>query len=168
MKPKAPRWLTQSFADGVAERDPWACALAEHDPLKRPCSDKAEIFHYVNRQRIENALGALMPMTWDAVEDVVRIEIERAESYSDLALPDFYDPALWAPELILLAAWDPRVGGIGCSEHHPRIDSHLAPLPAERLIIPYHALPSHVTDWGEEKGLESQLEARFPKQEVVS
>lgn len=166
-KPKAPEWLRLSFRDGIDFRVSeehefpdgyYGCQLAQHDPLQRPCSGRLERFHWVNRQRIENAIAALMPTTWDAVEDVIRYR--SAESYRDAALPEYYDPALWAPELILIAAWDPRVGGIACEAHHRRFDSALTP----PLVVPYDALPSHVTDWAEEKGLESQLEARCPRQ----
>lgn len=151
-KPKAPRWLTESFRDGIDERGRiWestyfganpGCELAQHDPLHCPCCGRLERIHFVNRQRIENAMGALLPtnaedaMAWDR------------SFYED----DF--TFKWVPsDLVLLAAWDPRVGGISCQQHHRRYDNHATP----PLIVPYGALPSHVIDWAEDWGLESQL-----------
>lgn len=159
-KPKAPEWLRLAFKDGVDEREgDWAlmsdrayplarprCQLAQHDPLELPCSGRLERFHFVNRQRIENAMGALLPP---------RCELSRGGIY-----PYSRDEVA---ELILLAAWDPRVGGISCEAHHRRLDGALTP----PLIVPYGALPSHVTDWAADFGLESQLEARYPS-EVAS
>lgn len=159
MKPKAPEWLRLSFAEGVDERTREAnfggfpaydgargnCYLARHDPLHRPCSGRLERFHYVNRQRIENAMAALLlAARWE----------EFADGPEDSPFSN----------LILLAAWDPRVGGISCEGHHRRFDSALTP----PLVVPYDALPSHVTEWAESWGLESQLEARCPRPEVVS
>lgn len=144
-RPKAPRWLTGAFRDGIDERDTvvvssgerkyYGCQLAQHDPLERPCSGGLERFHWIGRQRVENAMGALlpylMPFDWRWDRD----------------------------EIILLAAWDPRNGGIACAdEHHARLDSHREPT----LIIPASALPSHVHDFAADWGLESQLEARYP------
>lgn len=161
-KPKAPRWLTESFRDGVDERDAWPlpgagvpaygigealCQLRQHDLLQRPCSGRLERIHYVNRQRIENAMGVLL--LGAVIDDgIYRYPFDR-----------------WmTSDLILLAAWDPRVGGIACQGMHRRFDNHATP----PLIVPYDALPSHVIDWAESWGLESQLEARCPRREVVS
>lgn len=152
MKPKAPRWLTESFRDGVDERETMralydlafkgtGCCLAQHDPHDRPCSGRLERFHYINRQRVENALGALLPRTpywhWPGERGITG------------ELRD---------ELILLAAWDPRVGGIGCEGHHRRLDSHLTP----ELVIAKSALPDHLLEFATDWGLESSLEERFP------
>lgn len=133
-KPKAERWLTQSFADGVAERDWHSCWLAQHDPEQRPCEGSAEIFHFVNRQRVENALYPILPDHWSS---------ER----------------WW--EVIHLACWDPRLGGIACEAHHRRLDSQAMP----PLKVPLDALPAHVTDWAQDYGMEAELERRFTASE---
>lgn len=152
-KPKAPRWLTEAFKDGIDERvaaelGVAECELAQHDPLERPCSGKLERIHWINRQRVENAM-------WDAFFGVVYLD----EVGCPVPIP--FD-SVW--ELVLLAGWDPRNGGIACAdEHHARLDSHREP----RLIIPASALPSHVHNFVADWGLESQLEARYPS-EVTS
>lgn len=151
MKPKAPRWLTEAFAVGVVEQtalrpspgagrtDIWDCWLAPHDPRHRPCSGRClERFHFVNRQRVENALGALLPSPPEVFH---RGEVE----------PD-------RRVLILLAAWDPRNGGIACEGHHRRLDSHATP----ELIVPHQTLPEHVIEFAADWGLESEIERRFP------
>lgn len=61
-------------------------------------------------------------------------------------------------DLILLAAWDPRNGGIGCVGHHRRFDSHATPT----LTVPRSALPDHVEEFAADWGLERQLEDKFP------
>lgn len=137
-KAKAPGWLRESFKDGIDERFweppiyvgptqgvyPGAnarCQLAYHDPLRRPCSGRLERFHWVNRQRIERAMDALLPRDTTFDENM-----ERAG-------------------LVLLAAWDSRIGAIACEEHHRRFDNHATP----PLIVPYEALPSHVIEWSD-------------------
>lgn len=130
-KPKAEAWLRESFATGVYERvaaenrrSALPCWLAQHDPRRRPCSGRGEIFHFIPRQRVENALGALLPTFPPAWEG------------PSFTLED-------ARELILLAAWDPRNGGIGCEHHHRRFDSHATP----ELSVPLAALPAHVIEF---------------------
>lgn len=152
-KAKAPRWLTTAFAQGVVELAPprpapaykgalGRCWLAQHDERRRPCSGRFERCHAIPRQRVENALGALLP-----------------------ELPPWWDggPAFKPEvrnELILLAAWDPRNAVIGCGEeHHPRWDLKRGPA----LTVPRDALPGHVIDFAADWGLESQLELRFPQ-----
>jgi len=165
VKPKAPSWLRESFKDGVDFRVSegrefsdgyYGCQLAQHDSLQLPCSGRLERFHWVNRQRIENAMGALL----------LGAEVE--EWWSDwngeeggAGTDCFTMPQDWLGEIVLLAAWDPRVGGIACEVHHRRYDRQLGPL----LTVFYDALPSHVIEWSEDWGLESQLEARCPRQE---
>lgn len=182
-KSKAPRWLTQSFADGADERlteehpvnrttrgaYPGAnalCWLAQFDPLERPCAGPLERMHVVHRQRIENAMGALLPDRWELL---AQLEAQMGE-------PDFWSGNYAATvakahgelmgagtltplaEVILLAAWDPRIARIGCAyEHHPRFDSKQTPT----LIVPRSALPDHVEEWATDWGLESQLEQKF-------
>jgi hypothetical protein len=157
MKPKAPRWLTEAFRDGVDERDAsawrkvtndrayWSahplCFLAQHDPLQRPCSGRLERMHFVNRQRVENALAMVLPIT----------------SYRTVSTQGLFADEI-ARDLILLAAWDSRNGGIACESHHRRLDSHATP----ELIVPHDALPDHVIEFGRDYGLESELERRYP------
>jgi len=120
-KPKAPAWLRESFRDGVDENysellvaDGEICAsrrfcyLAHHDD--RPCEGRLERFHYIPRQRVEHALGALLPLQF----------VAGLGAYE----PDY---VVVRRDLILLAAWDPRNGGIACEAHHRRFDGHLTP-----------------------------------------
>jgi hypothetical protein len=150
-KPKPPPWLTQAFAEGVVELAParpapaykgalGRCWLAQCDERQRPCSGRLERFHFIGRQRVENALRALLPP---------RRELPEGGIYP------YSKAEVW--DLILLAAWDPRNGGIGCEAHHRRFDGHLTP----SLQIPYLALPSHVVEFAFNWGIEAQLE-RFP------
>lgn len=154
-KPKAPRWLTEAFADGVDERAEYeaspmkhrriggvpACWLAQHDPARRPCSGKLERFHFIPRQRVEHALGAmLLWATFDNPDDAV-------------------DDDSLARELVLLASWDPRNGGIACEHHHRRFDGHATPA----LRIAWDYLPDHVDEFAMDWGLTDQLERRFPQ-----
>ena len=150
-RPKAPAWLRESFRDGVDEQAQRTavprvkpalaaegfqsiyCWLAQHDPLKRPCEGRLERFHWINRQRVENALGVLLRIQ-------VYIGSEEDREY-----------------LILLAAWDARNGGIGCEAHHRRFDSHATP----SLVVPRSSLPAHVEEFTADWGLELELERRF-------
>lgn len=160
-KPKAPRWLTEAFRDGVDERElnytprglSYDCWLAQFDPLQRPCSGPIERAHLIKRERVENALRALLP---DALEAVMQIGVQ---TIGRQFLED--DPALYSQtDLVLLAAWDPRNARLGCAhEHHPRFDSKQMPT----LIVPYAALPDHALEFAEERGLEHLLDDRFPK-----
>jgi hypothetical protein len=179
-KPKAPPWLTLAFAEGVTElelrstRFPAAypgaygrCWLAQHDERRRPCSGPLERAHLISRQRVEHALGALLPDRWELIN---QMEAQMGE-------PDFWSgnyaatvakahgeligSSLLHPlaDLILLAAWDPRNAVIGCSgEHHPRFDSHATP----PLVVPQSALPAHVFEFADDFGLETALNDRFP------
>lgn len=146
-KPQAPRWLTQSFADGVVEQmPPWPapayrgalgrCWLAQHDDRRRPCSGRLERAHLIPRQRVENALGALLP--WGAAG---------TEEWNHFA------------DLIQLAAWDPRNGVVVCEAHHRRFDSHLTPA----LTVPLDSVPDHLIDFAFDWGIDGQLD-RFPSE----
>jgi hypothetical protein len=166
---KAPRWLTESFRDGVDDRADLCCEsgetvecwLAQFDKAQRPCEGRVERFHFIGRQRVEHALGALLP---DAVELTVSVsELWRlAEEEPDAPVPTQHVD--WT-EVIQAAAWDSRNGGIACEAHHRRFDSHLVPLPSEELLIPYSALPEHVLEFAADWGLEDELEAKFGRQE---
>ena len=148
-KIKAPRWLTASFAEGVHELAPMRpapaykgalgrCWLAQFDDRMRACSGRFELAHLIPRQRVENALGALM-----------------VEDHAYLSERGFTDEMI--RDLILLAAWDPRNGIIACEGHHRRFDSHLTPA----LTVPRKALPGHAISFALDWGIEAQLD-RFP------
>jgi hypothetical protein len=156
-KPKPPRWLTQSFADGVDEQHPrWvggarvimhpreACQLAQFDHRRRPCEGRLERAHLVPRQRVENAI-------WEALREA---HIWRRQE-------GVCDPCLMFPwerdDLILLAAWDSRNAVIGCEGHHRRLDNHVTP----ELRIHAAALPDHAVEFIYDWGLESEAERRF-------
>lgn len=162
-KPKAPPWLREAFRDGVDEH--WVaqpcrgeerlsgvaaeCWLAQHDERQRPCSGPLERFHFITRQRVENALWALLPQ-WE------RCPVCEGDPSCEHCGGN---PAFAFPrdDLILLAAWDPRNGGIACEGHHRRFDNHATP----ELRVPRETLPSHVVEFAEDWGLESELERRF-------
>lgn len=147
-KPKAPRWLTEAFRDGVDERETvevrgerryYGCWLAQFDPLERSCDGPLERAHCIKRERVENALAALLPA---------------AGTYIGPEDGWVFDPV----DLILSAAWDPRNARIGCAhQHHPRFDSKQTPT----LIVPRSALPDHVEEFAADWGLESELERKF-------
>jgi len=65
-------------------------------------------------------------------------------------------------DLIELAEWDPRLAVPGCTEHHPRWDGHLAPLPSEQLRVMREEVPAEVEEGVEDWGLETPLEERCP------
>jgi hypothetical protein len=152
-KPKAPEWLREAFRDGVDERGAIAfrppppaypgadplCFLADHDPRRRPCSGRLERFHFISRQRVEHALAALLHETVDSTTGWWILPLDTRD-------------------LILLAAWDARNGGIACEGHHRRFDAHATPT----LKVPRVALPSHVLDFVGNWGLDEQVERRFP------
>jgi hypothetical protein len=148
-KAKAPEWLREAFRDGVEEHVAHlrglivhphdACFLARHDDRRRPCSGPYERFHFINRQRVENAMAALLPYAWEAD-----------------ALGAFLTETEWTrDDLILLAAWDPRNGGIACEGHHRRFDSHLTP----PLTVPRLQLPARVIEFVTDNGIEHELDS---------
>jgi hypothetical protein len=146
--------LTEAFRDGVDEREdarlfvprpppcarytapmPW-CFLGQHDPRQRPCVGQIERFHFIPRQRVELAI-------WQALRTVV--------------LPGE------GIEIMDVAAWDPRNGGIACEGHHRRYDSHLTP----ELRINADVVPLHVVEFTTDYGLELEFERRFVGAEVM-
>lgn len=168
-KPKAPAWLCEAFRDGVDDREmvyrdgverfrkkqrpyaganPW-CWLAQFDSRQLPCGGQPgkviERFHFIPRQRVENALGALLP----TVAEILYFG-EWSQDRQDRA-------ERLRRDLILLAAWDSRNGGLGCEGHHRRLDSQATPA----LSVPRLALPTHVEEFAADWGLESPLEDRF-------
>lgn len=177
-KAKAPRWLTESFRDGVDQfataeghppkpyplANPW-CWLARHDPARAGCDGALERFHYIGRQRVENALGALLPFAVDITfNDDGSINIGGPPPPVDAAGRISGPPPIaeeWRDEITLLAAWDPRNGGLGCEGHHRRFDGHQVSLPRHRIIVPRIALPGRVVDFAGDYGLESDLERKF-------
>lgn len=171
-KPQAPRWLTQSFADGVVEQMSLRptpaykgalgrCLLAQHDHLLRPCRGRLERAHLIPRQRVENALAALLPYVVDlAFNEDGSIDIDGPPPAVDSSGRIAGPPPIaedWRNELILLAAWDPRNGVIACEGHHRRFDSHLTPA----LTVRRDCLPTHLIEFASDWGIEGQLD-RFP------
>lgn len=161
-KPRAERWLTETFAAGVYERvmgeNPRRaipCWLAQHDPAHRLCSGPGEVFHFIPRQRVEAAM-------WDQLPDPNELSLSGALGS---AVWSYGEYRAWRDELILLAAWDPRNGGIGCEQHHRRTDKHRVTLPSEQIIIPRAALPIHVEEFIADYGFNMApwLEERFPQ-----
>jgi len=170
-KPKAPRWLTEAFRDGVDERDlphfddgppapvvplvyaganP-ACWLAQHDPIQHPCSGPIERFHFIPRQRVENAMwDALLwaKVGWQSPLGWRELPLERAER--------------WA--IVHVAAWDARNGGLGCEHHHRRLDAHAGSPSAPKIVVPFADLPGHVYEFVDERGFRGVgwLTQRFP------
>ena len=110
------------------------CWLAQFDERRRPCTGRIEAFHFLGRQRVRNALGALLPEPWPR-----EVGGETAQ-------------------LLTLAEWDPRNAGPGCVGHHRRLDSHATP----GLVVPGAALPARVHAYAEDWGLESALERKYP------
>ena len=139
---KAPAWLRESFRDGVDERqaEPLLadvrCWLADHDPLRRPCVGPLERFHFIPRKDVKRTLGNLLP--WG---------IAGTDEWNHFA------------DLIQIAEWDDRNGGIACERHHRRFDSHLTP----RLVVPRSAVPRHVLAFVDDYGIESAYRVRFPE-----
>lgn len=180
-KPKAPRWLTQAFADGVDERHallwqpnppisvprptrPYStahplCFLAHHDSKRLPCGgqpgrDPIERFHFIARQRVENALGALLPYPGSTTPMLVNMD--------DVPYLGGIFTVEDRRDLILLAAWDPRNAELGCEHHHRRYDGHACSPRAPRIEVPPLALPIRTVDFVFDYGLEVAAEDRFP------
>jgi hypothetical protein len=168
-KPKAPVWLREAFRDGVDAQiasgvdsagglwRPTAgggCWLAMHDPAKRPCSGPPERFHFIPRQRVENAFGALIP---NYAELVAAGELDPGGAV------DFIDWQTTITDLTLLAAWDSRNGGLGCEHHHRRFDGHACSPRAPKIIVPRAATPYHLRPFVADWGLEHSFEERFPE-----
>jgi hypothetical protein len=166
-KAKAPSWLREAFSRGVdaytAAEHPIGhvglyeganrfCWLAQHDPAKRPCTPgRLERFHFIRRQDVE---AAMFTQLWHAT-----IAIERPDGV-------WLDAQMTGPEredLTLIAAWDPRNGGLACEQHHRRYDQHQVSLPRERVIVRYEALPSTVVQFGFDYS-EGRLLDRFPSE----
>lgn len=156
-KPKAPRWLTQSFADGVGERQPPAglqlrtpypgadpnCFLARHDKRRRPCKGRLERCHLINRQRIEAAM-------WEMLRGDLNV-FDPESIWIGFSAADRRD-------FTLLAAWDSRIAELGCAgEHHARFDSRQTPT----LHLDAADLPTHALDFIHDYGLEAEAERRF-------
>jgi hypothetical protein len=166
-KPKPPAWLTTAFAEGVVELAPprpapaypgalGRCWLAQFDERRRPCEGRFERAHLISRQRVENALWALLP------EDGADFSIYGASfGMRSAGIPAVLDRFIFEgrADLILLAAWDPRNGVVACEHHHRRFDLHLTP----PLTLRYEHLPTHAIHFAFDWGIESQLD-RFPSE----
>jgi len=169
--PDAPAWLREAFKDGVDDREmvyrdgverfrrkgrsyaganPW-CWLAQFDPKRVPCGGQPgkviERFHFIGRQRVEAAM-------WEALREA-RILIPERRQFIPLRKEH-------RDELIRLAAWDPRNGGLGCELHHRRFDSHADSPGAPKITVPAPRLPLHVVEFVADRGLETTAADRFP------
>ena len=183
-KAKAPSWLREAFSRGVdaytAAEHPIGhvglyeganrfCWLAQHDPAKRPCTPgRLERFHFIRRQDVEGAMWAQLPDTIQYCSDcggAGGFAVERMIGHSFIECGACEGRGHFSPydpdELILIAAWDPRNGGLACEQHHRRYDQHQVSLPRERVIVPYAALPSRVIHFGFDYS-EGRLLDRFP------
>lgn len=135
---------------GDLEGPPEPCWFAPFDA--RPCEGRIEACHFINRQRIKNAL-------WAAMREVRFQAIGRFEGERVLDEPAFpADVAAWRDELIDLACWDPRLAVPGCTAHHRPFDSHATP----RLLIFRGEVPVPVEEAVRDWGLETALEDRCP------
>jgi len=147
-KPKAPRELTEAFVAGVDAREyervtrsgaaysgAWAaCWLAQFDQTMAPCGGRnlgvnsnLERMHLIPRQRVEEAIWAMLPYQPVNVFDPESI----------------FDPRLDKWAIIHAAAWDDRNGAIGCEHHHRRFDRHSTP----SLVVPRAAVPLHLSEF---------------------
>jgi hypothetical protein len=134
-----------------------ACWLARHAPEQRICSGRLERFHFIPRQRVEAGMweqlrGAMIccPICGGSGDWRDSGSCEGCFGAGRTRLP-------FSENLILLAAWDPRNGGISCVGHHRRFDNHATP----SLSIPYAVLPRHVVEFVKDWGLEIEAERRF-------
>lgn len=105
----------------------WRFDADQEGEDERDCSGRLEAFHFIGRQRIRNALYPL--------------------------LRGVFPPDVVA-ELILLAEWDPRNGGPGCTHHHRPYDGHVT----SGLKIPAAAVPLHTLYFASHWGLEDELQ----------
>lgn len=166
--PDAPAWLCEAFRDGVDERygavdsdrprvhrvpayvgAQGYCWLAQHDPRRLPCTGRLERFHFIGRQRVKHALGALLP-TYGYFPSLPDDSITQ--------MMDGFDRGA----LLVLAEWDARNGGVACEGHHRRFDNHATP----ELVVPGDAVPGHVFEFLCDWGLELEAE-KFEGVEVM-
>lgn len=137
--------LRAAFAAGVTERSivedrrPLRCWLADHDPLDLPCSEKLERFHFIPRQRARNDLALVLPLGYWREGD-------------------------GGPGILAVVEWDDRNGGIGCEQHHRRLDGQLGP----KLVLPRGVIPARVEDFIADFGLEGEAERRFADLDYAS
>jgi hypothetical protein len=129
----APKWLREGFRDGVDER--------EQQRTLACCL-------FLHDPAARPCSGRLERLHWIGRQRV------RNALWCSLPLP-------CGPDLILLAEWDPRNGGIACEGHHRRFDRHLTP----ELVVPRSALPAHVEEFIADWGLELQATDKFPERD---
>src|SRR5690349_1887019 len=174
-----------------AGANPW-CWLAQFDPRQLPCAGQPgkviERFHFINRQRVEavvweqlrgavygdpcetcHGLGTIMDPT--ELAPPAGLRRRRVECFTcggrgafgiELSKAEVWD-------LILLAAWDCRNGGLGCEHHHRRLDSHADSPRAPVLCVPEVALPEHVLDFtADYPGLILERQRRFPPEHTIA
>lgn len=116
--------------------NPLSCWFGHSIPGIDGCEGGLEGAHWIKRRRAEE---------W------VKAQLGRGHRY-DLAFD---------PDLVLVAAWDPRNGVPACEKHHRRFDGHRVDATNE-LVIWRHEVPAHVEAFAADWGLEHVLEQRHP------
>lgn len=173
MPTSAPAWLRESFKNGVDwqahERimqsgavpayegaDP-RCFLAQFDPKEIPCGgQEGKVFervHLIPRQRVRNALAALLPTTQEIHQQMWEQWAAGEQGPEWLVGP--------RKEFIQLAEWDARNGEWGCELHHRRFDNHACSPDAPQIVLQSCELPDHALEMIFDWGLESEAERRF-------
>lgn len=187
-KPKAESWLTTEFAEGVPELSAidrprprpaykgglGRCFLAKHDEHRKPCEGRLERFHFLRRATVEDALWARLcgAVAHEVCANCLGAGDVPGDFASDTSgglmlcpncdgADEFLEPLTKGEvdDLLLLAAWDPRNGEVGCEGHHRRYDNHAG---TADLIVPVLALPIRTVDFIFDYGLMTQAEDQWP------
>lgn len=183
MAADAPAWLREAFRDGVDDREmvyrdgverarkkgapyraanPW-CWLAQFDPKRLPCAGQdghlIERFHFLRRQTVEDVVGRQLLAC--GLCDFGKLEIPGEGQATCPPCGGRGIPGRLRAELILLAAWDARNGGLACEHHHRRYDNHACSPSAPAIEVPFHRVPDHVFDFTWHWGLEDLFEDAF-------
>lgn len=139
------------------------CWFGENVPGIDPCEHGPrgiEGAHWIKRQRVENALDALLP--WGGMLPCPRCVPGDAANECEWCEGGLiFWPNEDRRDVILLAAWDPRNGVPACEKHHRRFDGHRVDARNE-LVIWRHEVPAHVEAFALDWGLEQALEDRHP------
>lgn len=126
------RELQEAFAlhvlfGGDPDGPPLPCWFAQNLPDPGKCEGRSRAAHWIKRQRVRNALDAVMPLG-----HLVRLTISAAE-------------------------WDPRNGVPSCALHDERHDGQaMPPLVVPESLVP-EAVWEFTADWGLETALEDRL-----------
>jgi len=98
------------------------------------------------------------PGFWDREDRAVAVVKAHGELIGTGRLAPF-------TEVILIAAWDPRNGGLACQHHHRRFDAHAGSPRAPKIVVPRARLPVHVEEFICDYGFDGMgwLDERFPR-----